>query len=510
MIDIELTLLRAITTDRHLLGRAVGEGFRAELLPPGPLRTIAEAALAVHESGSGRVDAAAIEAHLTDHGAWNEEVAHYMGAVLAAQAADAAQVVQITDLLKVRDTRARLAAVGDRIQEFLREGGATDLGDLATDLAHELLRVQQERLRRKRTPVREAFTSLRQGLLPAGGGRRFLGYAIAPYDALTEALSGLRRGFYYGIAGAPRRGKTNFALSIATHVAGNHRIPVLYYSWEQTTRVLAARLLARELMVSPAEVMAGGSAAVREARGRLGEAWKRMDTYMHTLYLIEGGRKDTVDRIKSQAFNVMHAFQTDQVVLVIDYLQKMPLGFALEDTKARTDELSTQLSDLSLELNAPVVAISPLDKEGCRLDERPPDDLESAPFHRPTMHHAVGSGDLEYDLDVALVLAKDWEATRNLQQLLEAKAASGEIDETRIPRIDIINVHIDKNRDSPDAASQTIQYAFFISSNRYLELGFKLEAEFDSRFHGFAKTQDLYGYLQEHGYVTAPGVARAG
>ena len=87
-----------------------------------------------------------------------------------------------------------------------------------------------------------------------------------------------------------------------------------------------------------------------------------------------------------------------------------------------------------------------MDKEGCKLDEKPPsyDEFSTTIYARPTMHNCVGGGDLEYDLDVALVLSKDWMATKNLQERLSLKEKG--VDHVDLPQIDIINVHVDKNR----------------------------------------------------------------
>ena len=119
--------------------------------------------------------------------------------------------------------------------------------------------------------------------------------------------------------------------------------------------------------------------------------------------MLEGSRKDTVDRIRATAYNVMHDFRTDSVAIFLDYLQKIPLAHPPADTRARIDEISTGLADLSLELNCPVLAISSIDKEGCRLDEDPGPDVDLDDLltrARPTMHHCTGSGDIEYDLSL--------------------------------------------------------------------------------------------------------------
>ncbi len=145
----------------------------------------------------------------------------------------------------------------------------------------------------------------------------------------------------------------------------------------------------------------------------------------------------------------MHEYRSNDIAIFFDYLQKIPLGRQYEDIRSQVNEASAQLADLSLELNCPVVAISAMDKEGCKLDEKPPsyDEFSTTYFARPTMHNCVGGGDLEYDLDVALILSKDWVATKNLHDRLALKDKAKDVPD--LPQIDIINLHVDKNRDSP-------------------------------------------------------------
>ncbi|MER3460700.1 MAG: hypothetical protein C4303_06095 [candidate division GAL15 bacterium] len=289
---------------------------------------------------------------------------------------------------------------------------------------------------------------------------------------------------------------------MATYVARNHRIPVLFYSWEQTTKVLAARLLAMELLVSPADILAGTVGRARVDTGRLRAAEEEVYRYAPYLYLVEAGRKDTLDRIKAHAYNVMQEHDTNRILICLDYLQKIPLEEPVADEKARTDLISSQLAELSLELRAPILAISPLDKEGCRLDERPAEeDGPSELYERPTMHHSVGSGDLEYDLDVAMVLVKDWKATHDLREYLESKARQEGTDPEELPRIDILNLFIDKNRDAPEVESNIVQFAFFIPLNKLVELGYKHEKEYRGDFRGFSKVVEIYTQLKEAGLL---------
>jgi replicative DNA helicase len=235
--------------------------------------------------------------------------------------------------------------------------------------------------------------------------------------------------------------------------------------------------------------------------GRLAASQSALSKFGPYLHLVEAGRKETLDRIRAHAHNLMQVFQTQDIVIFFDYLQKIPMSEYMEDWKARTDLISTELAEMSLELNCPIFAISPLDKEGCRLDERPAEETDIFdPYNRPTMHHSMGSGDLEYDLDVAMVLAKDWKATHDLRQLIDTRARGEGIDPEELPKVDIVNLFVDKNRDAPEAPSHIVQYAFFVTLNKFVELDYKLEQEYRPDFHGFSKLQEIYSFLREHGY----------
>ena len=82
-----------------------------------------------------------------------------------------------------------------------------------------------------------------------------------------------------------------------------------------------------------------------------------------------------------------------------------------------------------------------------------------------------------------------------------------------LPKIDIVNLFIDKNRDAPEAPSNIVQYAFFVTLNKFVELDYKLEQEYRPDFHGFTKLQEIYAFLRDHGFGPArdlAGVQRTG
>ncbi|MGB6877338.1 MAG: DnaB-like helicase C-terminal domain-containing protein [Candidatus Acidiferrales bacterium] len=506
-VDVEMAVLAAISSDRYLLEKVLDEGFHPQLLHSATARLIAETLAALREQSLSAVDLIILKSKLEDHGQFSPQVKEYLEGMTRIRPPRLDQLLSYVDLLKDRQARERLLKLGVTLESYAKERqpGQAGFSDLAAGAVQELLDIQRQRMRKQLRPVGDLIrTIVSESKQRPKGQKILLGYSLAPFERLTQLLSGLRPGFYYGLAGAPRRGKTNLGLHLASNIAKNHHIPVLFYSWEQTRRVLTARLLAKESGINPTTMLTEDIESAPGGLERLAKGLSGVHHYDREVFVLEGSRKDTVDRIRSTAYNLMHDFRTDSVAIFLDYLQKVPLAHPPADARARIDEISTALADLSLELNCPVLAISSIDKEGCRLDEDPgPDaDLDDLLTRaRPTMHHCTGSGDIEYDLDVAMILSKDWAATLEFADLLKTKFV-GDV-RGGIPKIDILNLSIDKNRDAPDEASQAVQYAFFIRENKFVELDFKSEDESRGDFRGFARAQEIFDFLVSRADISA-------
>lgn len=507
-IDVEMAMLSAISSDRYLLEKVLDEGFHPNLLYSSPARLIAETLSALREQSLAAVDFLIIKSKLEQQGLFSPQVKEYLDSISRLRPPQPDQVLSYLDLLKDRQARERLLRLGESVESYAksRHPGQAALSDFTAQAIQELIDIQKQRMRKQLRPVgdlvREIVAESKQR---PKGQRILLGYSLKPFDRLTRLLSGFRPGFYYGLAGAPRRGKTNFGLHLASHIARNHHIPVLFYSWEQTRRVLTARLLAKESGINPTTMLTESMESGSPGTVPLAKGLQGLHQYGREVFVLEGSRRDTVDRIRATAYTAMHDFRTDSIAIFLDYLQKVPLPHPPADPRSRIDDISTSLADLSLELNCPVLAISSIDKDGCRLDEDPGpdadlDDLLSRA--RPTMHNCTGSGDIEYDLDVAMILSKDWAATMEFADLLRTKFGT---ESAGIPKIDILNLNIDKNRDAPDEVSQAVQYAFFIRENKFVELDFKPEGESRGDFRGFARAQELFEFLARDGHLVPSG-----
>ncbi|MBI5572003.1 MAG: AAA family ATPase [Desulfomonile tiedjei] len=501
--EIEARVLAAVLQDRYLLTKVVNDGFRADVFRETPYRVIFKTAYEMTQTPGQVIDWITLESTLKAKGWLTPEIAQSLGELKLDGAPEADRLMAYVDILKdqsLRDGMLRLAQ--SMIAYCQRRGEQKDMDfvDFNGKVIQTLIDFQKQRTKRRITPIKDAINEIRELTnQPKAKDEKLLGFSIKPFERLEHVLSGIRKGFYYGIAGPPRRGKTTFCLDVAARLAERNPFPVLFYTWEQTRRTLASRLLGRECYINPVKLLTEVSPAERQRHALVQKVIERSAAYSGNLFVIEAGRQDTIERIKAQAYNVMHEFRTSEIAIFFDYLQKIPLQRQYEDIRGQVNEASAQLADLSLELQCPVIAISSMDKEGCKLDEKPPsyDEFSTTIYARPTMHNCVGGGDLEYDLDVALVLSKDWIATKNLQERLSLKDQEGQ--RVDLPQIDIINVHVDKNRDSAGESSPTVQFAFFININKFVEVGFKTEDEYTKEFKGFAKAEDMFASLLDTG-----------
>ncbi|MDQ7785344.1 MAG: DnaB-like helicase C-terminal domain-containing protein [Desulfomonilaceae bacterium] len=501
--EVEAKVLGALLNDRYLLSRVMNDGFNADVFTDTNHRIIFKTVWEMSQIPGQIIDWITIENTLKNKEWFTPEVDQALATVKSEEIPQADQLMAYIEILKDQSLRDKMFKLSKVMSNYcLHKGQYKDQEyvEFSSRIIQTLIEMQKQKVKKRVSPLKETIQEIREMTNRERlSEKNLLGYGISPFDRLEHVLSGVRKGFYYGVAGPPRRGKTTFTLDLASRLAENNKFPVLFYTWEQTRKTLAARLLGRECYINPVKLLTEVSPQEAQRHALVTKVIDRSAAYSNNLFVIEAGRQDTIDRIKAQAYNIMHEYRTNDIAIFFDYLQKIPLQRQYEDIRGQVNEASAQLADLSLELECPVFAISSMDKEGCKLDERPPsyDEFSTTYFARPTMHNCVGGGDLEYDLDVALVLSKDWVATKNLHERLSLKDKEKSIPD--LPQIDIINVHIDKNRDSAGESSPTIQYAFFITINKFVEVGFKTEEEYSKEFRGFAKAEDMFGTLLDTG-----------
>jgi replicative DNA helicase len=235
-----------------------------------------------------------------------------------------------------------------------------------------------------------------------GDGRDYLGLDSG-FEHLNEILNGLTEGLFI-LIGMPSCGKTTLAKQIADHVAEKEKIPVLFYSFEQSTEELQIKSLARLSQVD--------SRVIRKGRTAGDIAWAKVEAAQRDylsgpgpyLAVIEAGLTDTVEAIRAGALMAKRKAGTERVFLVLDYLQVIPAGKDAPDHRSeRIDWNLSELRRLSRDLKSPVLVLSTLNRAAYGDPTRP-----------PTLIAMKESGGIEYSADVVICLWRDSTEAENL------------------------------------------------------------------------------------------------
>jgi len=235
---------------------------------------------------------------------------------------------------------------------------------------------------------------------------------------LDKSLGGgIRTGELLLIGGAQGTGKTTLALQMARNIALGGQASVLYICFEHDEEYLLARMLAMESALETlpqtnsgmriqdvrreilATWMAQGAteSADLASNPRLRPALERISRYGQNLYLMRGMQTTTtVDNIRALV-NAYRSLSPDrQLVVFVDYLQKVPM---IPDPATETERVTVVvngLKDVALSQSVAVVSIVAADKEG----------LKAA---RLRNHHLRGSSAINYEADVILILNEKYQ-----------------------------------------------------------------------------------------------------
>ncbi len=238
----------------------------------------------------------------------------------------------------------------------------------------------------------------------------------APYSGLPTGfrdldvlLSGLQRGNLVIVAARPGIGKSSFVTNVARNVAVAG-LPVALFSLEMSRWEIGMRLLCGEARVPWDRIRNKRVAA---------EDWSRVvqaAEVLHDLplFIVDSGNVTIVD-IRAKARR-MRASPQGLSLIVVDYLQLMAHHQRVENRQQEIAQISRSLKLLAKELDIPVVAVSQLNRDPERRQDK-----------RPQLSDLRESGALEQDSDVVIFIHRDDldPAKRNVADLIVAKHRNG-------------------------------------------------------------------------------------
>lgn len=239
------------------------------------------------------------------------------------------------------------------------------------------------------------------------------------YHELDDLLNGLQDGSFYVLASRPSMGKTALAMNITYNVANNNKYPACIFSLEMKANALAQRFMSIGSQVSSRNIqrnMLSGAdfEALALTIGKMKESPLYIDdsSYLSLMQL----------RSKARQMKIKHHIR----LIIIDYLQLMTYPSNKKEYEALS-ELSRGLKNLADELSVPVLCLSQLNR-----------GVEGRDKHSPRMSDLRGSGSIEQDADVVMLLHREeyyhkndanWIADhprmKGLAQIIVAKQRNG-------------------------------------------------------------------------------------
>jgi len=237
------------------------------------------------------------------------------------------------------------------------------------------------------------------------------------FTYLSDIIDGATPGIIV-LSGAPSTGKTTLAKQIADSIAELNKIPVLFWSFEQSKEELRIKSLARIASVDTQAI----------AKGSMDDAsWERVrkaDEYYRrrcgpALTIIEGGAADTIGAIRSAALLAKHKAGGRPVLVVLDYLQILPPPAGVH-TQEEHDAASVRLlKESALAAETALLLAAQLPRHNPK--RRDP---------RPQLDDFGALGAVKFHADVVLGLYREemyqsWRGLEGATELLVAKNRHG-------------------------------------------------------------------------------------
>ena len=226
-------------------------------------------------------------------------------------------------------------------------------------------------------------------------------------------LSGMQSGNLIVIAARPGVGKSSFVTNVARNVAVDAGLPVAMFSLEMSRWEIGMRLLCGEARVPwdsirNKRVGAEDWSRIAQAADSLHEA---------PLFIVDSGNVTLVDiRAKARRLSARRA---GLGMIIVDYLQLMSHTRRVDNRQQEIAEISRGLKMLAKELEIPVIAVSQLNRDPERRQDK-----------RPQLSDLRESGAIEQDADVVMFIHREDAdpAKKGLADLIVAKHRNGPTD----------------------------------------------------------------------------------
>jgi replicative DNA helicase len=385
-LDAERSVLGGILLDNSAMHK-VSELLRAEQFYREAHRTIFQAMFALHERGEP-VDLVTLTEELQRKGALQEVGGAAYLAALADQVPTAANIGYYAKI--VRD-KSVLRQVIEAATEIATRGyEEVEEVDEFLDRSEQLiLEISRKQRKKGFVPIHDVVYQSFKSIEEAFNRKEAVTGIPTKFGKFDLLTCGLQRSDLVIIAGRPGMGKTAFALNIARNVAVEGKIPVAIFSLEMSKEQLVTRLFSAEAGIDSMKLRTG-----HFPRSYWTVLTQAADVLAQAPIFIDDSPIISVLEMRSKARQMK--FQENIGLIVVDYLQLMSSGGRAESRIQEISEISRSLKQLAKELDVPVVALSQLNREPEKRNDK-----------RPVLADLRESGAIEQDADLIVFLYRE-------------------------------------------------------------------------------------------------------
>lgn len=306
---------------------------------------------------------------------------------LVAGVPTAANTTYYAQIVREQAQLRSLVEVGTRIAQlgYSTEGG--DVAELLNKAQSEMFAMTSSRVSQDYAAIGEVVPGLIEEIEANAARNGGLAGLSTGFTDLDNVLSGLRSSQMIIVAARPGMGKSTLAMDFCRHAAIRENKPVAFFSLEMNRNELMMRVLAAEGSLFLRDLIRGnvdqkGWETIAQTIERIGDAPMFVDDSPNL----------TMSEIRAKARRLRQ--QEGIELMVIDYLQLLTSGGrSPESRQQEVSEFSRSIKLLAKELEIPIIAISQLNRDAEKRNDR-----------RPQVSDLRESGSLEQDADVVILI----------------------------------------------------------------------------------------------------------
>ena len=299
----------------------------------------------------------------------------------------------VDQYIRIVEEKATLRRLIDEATSIATEAynASGELSDVLDNAEMKILNVVKTRKGTEFKPIQEVLFKTQSDLEKLSQNRgEITGLATGFYD-LDKVTSGLHANELIIIAARPAKGKTAFALNLATNIAMNSKKAVAVFNMEMGAEQLAMRMLSS----------VGQIEGYKLRNGRLEHNdWKRVNEAISRLadtrMFIDDTPGMTISEIRAKCRRLASS-EDGLGIVIIDYLQLISGSAKYAGQRQQeVSEISRSLKTLAMELSIPVIALAQLSRS-----------VEGRDDKRPLLSDLRESGSIEQDADIVAFLYRD-------------------------------------------------------------------------------------------------------